>query len=181
MATRSLAVGRLCPYVKPHLGVVVIQATTDPGRLREADYLLICVPTPVTRAKQPDLEPVRSAAAIVGRNMKRGATVVLESTVYPGVTEEIVIPILEKESGLACGEGFRIGYSPERINPGDPVHTLATVTKVVAGMDPETTEDLAPGLRPRHQGPPREGYPDRRGGKGHREYPAGPEHRPRRR
>jgi UDP-N-acetyl-D-galactosamine dehydrogenase len=120
-----------------------IQATTDPGRLREADYILICVPTPVTRAKQPDLEPVCSAAAVVGRHLKRGATVVLESTVYPGVTEEIVRPILERESGLACGDGFRIGYSPERINPGDPVHTLSTVVKVVAGMDRATTGDLA--------------------------------------
>jgi UDPglucose 6-dehydrogenase/UDP-N-acetyl-D-galactosamine dehydrogenase len=120
-----------------------IQATTDPERIREADYIFICVPTPVTRAKQPDLAPVCSAAATVGRHLKRGATVVLESTVYPGVTEGIVGPILERESGLACGDGFRIGYSPERINPGDPVHTLSSVVKVVAGMDPATTEDLA--------------------------------------
>ena len=120
-----------------------IRATADPRDIGEADYIFICVPTPVTRAKQPDLGPVCSAAATVGRHMKRGVTVVLESTVYPGVTEEMVRPILERESGLACGEGFRIGYSPERINPGDPVHTLSTVVKVVAGMDRETTEDLA--------------------------------------
>jgi UDPglucose 6-dehydrogenase/UDP-N-acetyl-D-galactosamine dehydrogenase len=120
-----------------------IQATTDPERIREADYIFICVPTPVTGAKQPDLAPVCSAAASVGRHLKRGATVVLESTVYPGVTEGIVRSILERESGLTCGDGFRIGYSPERINPGDPVHTLSAVVKVVAGMDRATTEDLA--------------------------------------
>ena len=120
-----------------------IEATTDPARLGEADYLFICVPTPVTAAKQPDLGPVCSAAAIVGRHLKRGATVVLESTVYPGVTEGILREVLERESGLACGDGFRIGYSPERINPGDPTHDLATVVKVVAGMDEKTTGDLA--------------------------------------
>jgi UDP-N-acetyl-D-galactosamine dehydrogenase len=120
-----------------------IQATTDPERLREADYIIICVPTPVTHAKQPDLGPVCLAAATVGRHLKPGSTVVLESTVYPGVTEEIVRPILEGESGLACGGGFRIGYSPERINPGDPLHTLSTITKIVAGMDQATTHDLA--------------------------------------
>jgi UDPglucose 6-dehydrogenase/UDP-N-acetyl-D-galactosamine dehydrogenase len=120
-----------------------IQATTDPERIREADYIFICVPTPVTCAKQPDLAPVCSAAASVGRHLKRGSTVVLESTVYPGVTEGIVRPILEQESGLTCGDGFRIGYSPERINPGDSGHTLSTVVKIVAGMDRATTEDLA--------------------------------------
>ncbi|MGA2935114.1 MAG: nucleotide sugar dehydrogenase [Methanomicrobiales archaeon] len=120
-----------------------IQATTDPERLREADYIFICVPTPVTRAKQPDLEPIRSAAATVGRHLKRGSTVVLESTVYPGVTEEIMKPILEHESGLTCGDGFRIGYSPERINPGDPAHALASIVKIVAGMDQVTADELA--------------------------------------
>ncbi|HXW99250.1 MAG TPA: nucleotide sugar dehydrogenase [Methanomicrobiales archaeon] len=120
-----------------------IQATADPARLGKADYLFICVPTPVTAAKQPDLGPVCSAGVIVGRHLKPGATVVLESTVYPGVTEGILREVLERESGLTCGDGFRIGYSPERINPGDPTHTLATVVKVVAGMDGKTTEDLA--------------------------------------
>ena len=120
-----------------------IQATTDPERIREADYIFICVPTPVTCAKQPDLAPICSAAASVGRHLKRGSTVVLESTVYPGVTEGIVKSVLERESGLTCGDGFRIGYSPERINPGDSGHTLSTVVKIVAGMDRATTEDLA--------------------------------------
>ena len=84
-----------------------------------------------------------SAAEIVGKNLKKGAIVVLESTVYPGVTEEVIAPILEKESGLKCGADFKIGYSPERINPGDEAHTLDKITKIVAGMDDETTETLA--------------------------------------
>jgi len=120
-----------------------ISATTSPSDIRKADYIMICVPTPVLKNKQPDLGPVTSAAEIVGKNLKRGATVVLESTVYPGVTESVVKPILEKNSGLTCGEGFRIGYSPERINPGDSSHELASITKIVAGMDSSTLEDLA--------------------------------------
>jgi len=105
--------------------------------------VLICVPTPVTKSKEPDLSYVKSAAEIVGENLKKNATVVLESTVYPGVTEELVKPILEKESGMYCGTDFYIGYSPERINPGDEAHTLDKITKVVAGMDAETTARLA--------------------------------------
>ena len=120
-----------------------IKATSDPRSIRKADYVLICVPTPVTSNKQPDLTPVTSAASLVGKNLKKGATVVLESTVYPGVTEEIVKPILEKESGFSCGEGFRIGYSPERINPGDDAHVLSGITKIVAGMDASTLDDLS--------------------------------------
>jgi UDP-N-acetyl-D-galactosamine dehydrogenase len=120
-----------------------LEFTSDPAKIKEADYVLICVPTPVTRSKEPDLSYVKSAADIVGRNLKSGATVVLESTVYPGVTEELVKPILEKESGLKCGIGFYIGYSPERINPSDDEHTLDKITKVVAGMDEETTARLA--------------------------------------
>ena len=119
-----------------------IEATTNPAKIREADFVIIAVPTPVTKAKDPDLEPVISATEIVGKNLKKGAIVVLESTVYPGVTEEIMAPILEKESGLVCGKDFKIGYSPERINPGDEEHTLSTITKVVAGMDKETTDSL---------------------------------------
>lgn len=110
--------------------------------MAKADFIIICVPTPVTRSKEPDLSYVRSAAETVGRNMKKGSTVILESTVYPGVTEEVVKPILE-ESGLRCGEDFKIGYSPERINPGDKEHTIDKVTKVVAGIDEETTELMA--------------------------------------
>jgi UDPglucose 6-dehydrogenase/UDP-N-acetyl-D-galactosamine dehydrogenase len=120
-----------------------VSATTSPSSIKKADYIMICVPTPVLKNKQPDLRPVEGAAEIVGKNLKSGATVVLESTVYPGVTETIVKPILEKNSGLFCGEGFRIGYSPERINPGDAKHELASITKIVAGMDSRTLEDLA--------------------------------------
>ncbi|MFA4826203.1 MAG: nucleotide sugar dehydrogenase [Methanoregula sp.] len=120
-----------------------ISATSNPEDIHNADYILICVPTPVSKNKQPDLSPVRGAVTIAGKHLKKGATVVLESTVYPGVTEEIIRPILEKESGMKCGEGFRIGYSPERINPGDDAHELAKITKIVAGMDDETLEDLA--------------------------------------
>jgi len=105
--------------------------------------VIICVPTPVTKSKEPDLSYVKSAAEIVGKNLKKGAVVVLESTVYPGVTKEIVEPILEEKSGMKCGADFKIGYSPEWINPGDQEHTIDRVTKVVAGMDDETTELLA--------------------------------------
>ena len=117
--------------------------TSDPSKIKEADFVLICVPTPVTKSKEPDLKYVKSAAEIIGRNLKKGAIVTLESTVYPGVTEEIVKPILERESGMKCGIDFKIGYSPERINPGDEAHALDKITKIVAGMDEETTEDLA--------------------------------------
>lgn len=117
--------------------------TSDPLKIKEADFILICVPTPVTKSKEPDLSYVRSAAETVGRNFKRGAVVVLESTVYIGVTEEVVAPILEKESGLKCGVDFKVGYSPERINPGDNEHTIDKIVKIVAGMDEETTEILA--------------------------------------
>ncbi|NLX49829.1 MAG: nucleotide sugar dehydrogenase [Methanospirillum sp.] len=122
-----------------------IDVADDPARIREADVVIIAVPTPVTRAKDPDLGPVASAAATIGRNLKPGATVVLESTVYPGVTEELMAPVLERESGLTCGKDFFIGYSPERINPGDDEHILARIVKIVAGMDEKTT-DLLTGL-----------------------------------
>ena len=117
--------------------------TDDPKEISKADFILICVPTPVTASNEPDLSYVKDAAVTTGKNMKRGSTVILESTVYPGVTEEIVKPILEKESGLKCGQDFRIAYSPERINPGDTEHTPDKVCKVVAGMDEETTELIA--------------------------------------
>ena len=119
--------------------------TSDAARIKQSDFVLICVPTPVTKSKEPNLRYVKSAAEIVGRNLKKGAIVVLESTVYPGVTEEVIAPILdlENESGLKCGADFKIGYSPERINPGDEAHTLDKITKIVAGMDDGTTEILA--------------------------------------
>ena len=122
-----------------------IEFTSDPSKINKADFVLICVPTPVTKSKEPDLRYVKSAAEIVGQHLKKGAVVVLESTIYPGVTEEIIAPILdlENESGLKCGADFKIGYSPERINPGDEAHTLDKITKIVVGMDEETTKALA--------------------------------------
>ncbi len=116
--------------------------TDDPQLMKEADFIMITVPTPITKMKDPDLSSVINAARMVSRNMKAGCTVILESTVYPGVMEDVVKPILE-ESGLQCGKGFRIGYSPERINPGDEEHTIDRVIKVVSGMDEETTELIA--------------------------------------
>jgi UDP-N-acetyl-D-galactosamine dehydrogenase len=120
-----------------------LRLTDNSEEIGQADFIIIAVPTPVTEAKEPDLSLVVSAAQILGRNMKKGSTVILESTVYPGVTEDIVKPKLEKESGLKCGRDFKIAYSPERINPGDREHTLDKVTKVVAGMDEATTELVA--------------------------------------
>lgn len=120
-----------------------LELTSDPIKIKLADYVIIAVPTPISKSKQPDLSFVKSASSIVGRNLKKGAIVVLESTVYPGVTEEIVGPILEKESGLKLGSDFKIGYSPERVNPGDKNHTLDKITKIVSGMDKETLDKLA--------------------------------------
>jgi len=117
--------------------------TSDPTAIKQADFVLICVPTPITKHKEPDLSPVKSAAEVVGRNLKSGAIVVLESTVYPGVTEEIVVPILEKKSGMKCGPDFKVGYSPERVNPGDEAHSIDKITKIVSGMDEESTCLLA--------------------------------------
>jgi UDPglucose 6-dehydrogenase/UDP-N-acetyl-D-galactosamine dehydrogenase len=117
--------------------------TSDSTLIEETDFVLICVPTPVAKSKEPDLSYVRSAAEVVGKHLKRGAIVVLESTVYPGVTEEIVAPVLEEASGLKCGIDFRVGYSPERINPGDEEHSLDKITKIVAGMDEETARSLS--------------------------------------
>jgi UDPglucose 6-dehydrogenase/UDP-N-acetyl-D-galactosamine dehydrogenase len=120
-----------------------IKYTTDPSKIKQADFVIIAVPTPVTKSKEPDLSYVKSAAETVGNNLKKGATVVLESTVYPGVTEEVVKHVLERESKMICGIDFYIGYSPERINPGDEAHTLDKITKIVAGMDDDKTERLA--------------------------------------
>jgi len=117
--------------------------TADPASIKQADFVLICVPTPITKHKEPDLAPVKSAAEVVGRNLKSGAIVVLESTVYPGVTEEIVVPILEQQSGMKCGRDFKVGYSPERVNPGDDAHSIDKITKIVSGMDEESTRLLA--------------------------------------
>ena len=120
-----------------------VEFTADPSKLREAKFHIVAVPTPVNDDHTPDLTPVEGASRILGQNLQKGSVVVFESTVYPGVTEEICVPILEKESGLKCGVDFKIGYSPERINPGDKVHRLETITKIVSGMDEETLNTVA--------------------------------------
>ena len=117
--------------------------TSDEAKLREAKFHIVAVPTPVNDDHTPDLSPVESASTILGRNLTKGSVVVFESTVYPGVTEEVCLPILEKESGLKAGTDFKIGYSPERINPGDKVHRLETIKKIVSGMDEETLDCIA--------------------------------------
>ena len=120
-----------------------VDFTADEAKLREAKFHIVAVPTPVRDDKTPDLTPVIGASTILGRNLQKGSIVVFESTVYPGVTEDVCLPILEKESGLKCGVDFKIGYSPERINPGDKVHTLESITKIVSGMDAETLDTVA--------------------------------------
>lgn len=120
-----------------------VEFTSDPEDLKGAKFYIVAVPTPINQDKTPDLYPVESASRILGRNLSKGSIVVYESTVYPGVTEDICVPILEKESGLKCGVDFKIGYSPERINPGDKVHRLENIKKIVSGMDPETLEEVA--------------------------------------
>ena len=117
--------------------------TADPARLKDAKFYIVAVPTPVNDDHTPDLTPVEGASRILGQNIAKGSIVVFESTVYPGVTEDICVPIIEKESGLKCGVDFKIGYSPERINPGDKVHRLETITKIVSGMDAETLDTIA--------------------------------------
>ncbi len=119
-----------------------VDFTSDETRLREAKFHVVAVPTPVNTDHTPDLTPVIGASEIVGRNLVKGSIVVYESTVYPGVTEDVCIPILEKESGLKCGVDFKVGYSPERINPGDKVHRLENIKKIVSGMDKESLEEI---------------------------------------
>lgn len=120
-----------------------LDLTTDSKKIKKADVIIIAVPTPVKTSKEPDLSPVISASEIVGRNLKKGSIIVLESTVYPGTTEEIVGPILERESGYTIGKDIKIGYSPERVNPGDDKHSIDKIVKVVSGMDTKTTNILA--------------------------------------
>lgn len=120
-----------------------VEFTADETKLKEAKFHIVAVPTPVNADKTPDLTPVIGASEIVGRNLVKGSYVVYESTVYPGVTEDICIPILERESGLTCGVDFKIGYSPERINPGDKVHRLENIKKIVSGCDEESLETIA--------------------------------------
>lgn len=120
-----------------------VDFTSDPKRLKEARFHIVAVPTPINADKTPDLKPVIGASKTLGKQLTKGSVVVYESTVYPGVTEDICVPILEEESGLKCGTDFFIGYSPERINPGDKVHRLDTIVKIVSGMNKETLETVA--------------------------------------
>ncbi|MGN1047595.1 MAG: nucleotide sugar dehydrogenase, partial [Eubacteriales bacterium] len=119
-----------------------VEFTADETRLRSAKFHIVAVPTPVNTDHTPDLTPVIGASEIVGRNLTKGSIVVYESTVYPGCTEDVCIPILERESGLKCGSDFKVGYSPERINPGDKVHRLENIHKIVSGMDEESLEEI---------------------------------------
>lgn len=120
-----------------------VEFTADEKKLKEAKFHIVAVPTPVNDDHTPDLTPVEGASKILGRNLTKGSIVVFESTVYPGVTEEICVPIMEKESGLKCGVDFKIGYSPERINPGDKIHRLNTIKKIVSGMDEESLDIIS--------------------------------------
>ena len=129
--------------LKEDLKAADVIYTTDPAQLKKADFIIVAVPTPIDDAKRPDLTPVIKASETVGRNLSRGAIVVYESTVYPGVTDDICLPILERESGLKGGVDFKVGYSPERINPGDREHTFTKIKKVVSGQDAESLEVIA--------------------------------------
>lgn len=132
-----------CEVSDDELKKAKIFYTTDPSYIKKADFISICVPTPVNKQNQPDFCFVESASEIAGKNLKKGAIVVYESTVYPGATEEICFPILEKFSGLKAGKDFKVGYSPERVNPGDKTHTIDKIVKVVGGQDKETTDIMA--------------------------------------
>ena len=120
-----------------------LKFTTDPGQLKNSRFIIVAVPTPVTSSKRPDLSFVRSSCELIGRNLQKGSTVVFEPTVYPGVTEEICVPILEKESGLRYKKDFKVGYSPERISPGDKAHTVANIVKIVSGCDAQSLKEIA--------------------------------------
>ena len=120
-----------------------VEFTSDEKRLTDAHFFIVAVPTPVFEDKRPDLRPVESACVMVGRHMQPGSVVVFESTVYPGVTEGVCVPILERESGLRCGPDFKVGYSPERINPGDKVHRLDNICKIVSGMDDDALQTIS--------------------------------------
>ncbi len=120
-----------------------IEFTSDENKLKEAKFIIVAVPTPVLENKMPDLRPLEGASTVIGRNLSKEAIVVYESTVYPGATEEVCLPILEKESGLKCGVDFKIGYSPERINPADKENTLTKIVKITSGMDKESSDTIA--------------------------------------
>jgi len=120
-----------------------VDFTSDEIKLKEAKFHIVAVPTPINSDKTPNLAPVEQASTIIGRNLAKGSIIVYESTVYPGVTESVCIPILEKESGLKCGLDFKVGYSPERINPGDKIHRLESIIKIVSGIDDESLQEIA--------------------------------------
>jgi UDP-N-acetyl-D-galactosamine dehydrogenase len=128
--------------IGPSIKNTKVDFTNNSNELKKCKFVIVAVPTPVNTDNTPDLRPVESASKIVGQNLCRGAIVVFESTVYPGVTEDVCVPIIEKESGLKCGVDWKIGYSPERINPGDKVHTLTTIKKIVSGMDEESSKEI---------------------------------------
>lgn len=119
-----------------------VEFTDEAERLKEASFIIVAVPTPVNDDHTPNLDPVESASHVVGKNLSKGSIVVYESTVYPGVTEDVCVPILEKESGMKCGVDFKVGYSPERINPGDKKHRLENIKKIVSGMDEESCKEI---------------------------------------
>lgn len=124
------------------VGNTTVEFTSDPASLEDARFHIVAVPTPVNLDKTPDLSPVIGASETLGKHLKKGSLVVYESTVYPGVTEDVCVPILERESGLKCGVDFKVGYSPERINPGDRVHTLTSICKIVSGQDDESLREI---------------------------------------
>ncbi len=128
---------------KERLAKSTIRFSSNPDDLKEVSFYIIAVPTPVLKNKIPDLRPIESASKVVGSNLSRGSIVVYESTVYPGVTEDICLPILEQESGMKCGVDFKIGYSPERVNPGDKEHRVETITKITSGMDEQSADIIA--------------------------------------
>ena len=146
----SEKIGQLCDgydatgeLTSEDLAATNIHYTADAACLAEASFLIVTVPTPIDDHKKPDLSPIESASRSIGRHLMPGSIVVYESTVYPGVTEDVCVPILEQESGLRCGVDFKVGYSPERINPGDKVHTVDKIIKVVSGQDDETLDTVA--------------------------------------
>jgi len=143
VAQLKSGVDRTLEVDNSRLQSVSMELTCDPAAIKRAGLIVVAVPTPIDKNRRPDLTPVIGASTLVGQNLSKDAIVVYESTVYPGVTDDICGPLLEKESGLVCGKDFFLGYSPERINPGDKVHTLQTITKIVSGQNPEVTSLLA--------------------------------------
>lgn len=139
----SKGIDNTCEVSKKELKSSNIKFTNDPSKIRQASIVVVAAPTPIDEHKIPDLSPLESASEIVGKNLQKGAVVVYESTAYPGVTEEICVPIIERFSGMTCGKDFKIGYSPERINPGDKTHSLSNIVKVVSAQDKKTVDLLA--------------------------------------